>query len=113
MQIPVQITFHGIDHSDAVEERIREKAAKLTQLCDRITGCRVVIETHHKNNSAMHRKGEPFHVGLTVTVPGAELAVKRDPKDPYVNEDINIAIRDAFESMERQVKDYAARSRGE
>ncbi len=43
MQIPLQITFHGIDHSDAVETRIREKVAKLELLFDRITSCRVVI----------------------------------------------------------------------
>ena len=31
MQIPVQISFHGIDKSDAVETRIREKVSKLEQ----------------------------------------------------------------------------------
>ncbi|MBC7908715.1 MAG: HPF/RaiA family ribosome-associated protein, partial [Rhodospirillaceae bacterium] len=41
MQIPLQITFHGIDHSDAAEERVREKVAKLEQFFDRITSCRV------------------------------------------------------------------------
>lgn len=113
MQIPLQITFHGIDHSDAVEERIREKAAKLEQLFDRITSCRVVIEAHHRNTSSLHRKGEPFHIRIDLTLPGAELVVKRDPKDAHVNEDILVALRDAFENMERQLKDYVARMRGE
>ena len=113
MQIPLQITFHGIDHSDAVEERIREKMAKLEQLCDRITAARVVIEAHHRNNSNLHLKGQPFHITLNVSVPGTELVVKRDPKDPHINEDIFVALRDAFDSMSRQLKDYASRSRGE
>jgi ribosome-associated translation inhibitor RaiA len=113
MQIPLQITFHGIDHSDAVEERIREKTAKLEQLCDRITSCRVVIEAHHRNTSSLHRKGEPFHISINVTVPGAELVVRRDPKDPHVNEDILVALRDAFDTMGRQLKDYATRQRAE
>jgi len=113
MQIPLQITFHGIDHSDAVEERIRAKAAKLEQLCDRITSCRVVVEHHHKNPSAVHVKGEPFHIRIDLTVPGAELIVKRDPKDSHVNEDILVALREAFDSMERQLKDYLARQRGD
>jgi hypothetical protein len=47
MQIPLQITFHGIDHSNALEERIREKALKLEQIYDKITSCRVVVEPHH------------------------------------------------------------------
>ena len=113
MKVPLQITFHGIDHSDAVEERIRQKTAKLEQLFDRITSCRVVIESHHRNTSNLHRKGEPFHIRIDVTVPGAELVVARDPKDPHVNEDIYIALRDAFESMGRQVREHAARTRGD
>jgi ribosomal subunit interface protein len=111
MQIPLQITFHGIDHSDAVEERIREKAAKLEAVFDRITSCRVVVESHHKNTSNLHRKGEPFHIRVDLTVPGAELVVKRDPKDSHINEDIFVALKEAFSNMDRQLKDYVARMR--
>ena len=113
MQIPLQITFHGIDHSDAVEERIREKVGKLDQLFDRITSCRVMIEVHHRNTSSLHRKGEPFHIRIDVTVPGAELIVKRDPKDSHVNEDIFVALKEAFGNMERQLKDYVTKLRGD
>jgi ribosome-associated translation inhibitor RaiA len=109
MQIPLQITFHGIDHSDAVEERIREKAQKLELACDYITSCRVVIETHHKNSSALR----PFHIRIACTLPGTELVVKRDPKDSHVNEDIMVALREAFDGMARQLKDHVARQRGE
>lgn len=111
MQIPLQIAFHGLDKSDAIEERVREKVAKLEQFCDRITGCRVVIEVHHKNTSNLHKKGEPYHISIFVSVPGDELVVKRDPKDVNVNEDIQIALRDAFQSMERQVRDWTTRQR--
>lgn len=114
MQIPLQITFHGIDHSDAVEERVREKVAKLEQFCDRITSCRVAIETHHQRNTApVHHKGTPFHIRIDVTVPGSELVVKRDPKDSHEHEDVYVALRDAFQAMERQVKEYVARARGD
>jgi ribosome-associated translation inhibitor RaiA len=113
MKIPLQITFHGIDHSNALEERIREKAAKLEQICERITSCRVVVEAHHKNTSSLHRKGEPFHIRISITVPGAELVAGRDPKDPHINEDVSVALRDAFDCMGRQLRDYTARSRGE
>jgi len=113
MQIPLQITFHGIDHSDAVETRIREKISKLQVIFDRITSCRVVIEVHHRNTSNLHRKGEPFHIRVSLAVPGADLVVKRDPKDIHENEDIFVALREAFDSIERQLKDYAARQRGD
>lgn len=113
MQIPVQITFHGIDHSDAVEERIREKVGRLEALFDRLTSCKVVIESHHKNTSNLHHKGEPFHIRIDLTLPGGELVVKRDPKDSHVNEDVYVALRDAFQAMERQLKEFIARQRGD
>jgi putative sigma-54 modulation protein len=113
MQLPLQITFHGIDHSEAVEQRIREKVAKLELFCDRITSCRVAIESHHRNTSNLHHKGEPFHIRIDVTVPGSELVVKRDPKDSHINEDIFVALRDAFQAMERQVKEFVSRQRGD
>lgn len=110
MQIPLQITFHGIDHSDAVEERVREKVAKLEQFFDRITSCRVAIERSHKNTSSLHQKGEDFHVRVDLTVPGSELVVKRDSDE---HEDIYAALKGAFQAIERQLKEYVARQRGE
>jgi len=111
MQIPLQIAFHGLDHSDAVEDRIREKVDKLEQFCDRITSCRVVVAVHHRNVSSLHRKGEPYNISVTCKVPGDEMVVKRAPKDPKAHEDINVALRDAFDAMERQLKDYTARTK--
>ena len=113
MKIPLQIAFHGIDHSNALEERIREKAAKLDQICERITSCRVVVEAHHKNTSSLHRKGEPFHIRINVTLPGAELVAGRDPKDSHINEDVAVALRDAFDCMGRQLKDYKTKNRSD
>jgi len=112
MQIPVQISFHGIDKSDAVETRIREKVAKLEQFFDRITGCRVVVERHHRSRTNLTTKDQPFHVSIVVEVPGEELVVKRDPKSPEAlkdHQDVNIAVRDAFAAMQRRLKEYVDR----
>lgn len=112
MQIPVQISFHGIDKSDAVETRIREKVSKLEQFFDRITGCRVVVERLHRSHSNLITKDQPFHVSIVVDVPGEELVVKRDPKDFSAlkeHQDVNIAVRDAFATMQRRLKEYVAK----
>lgn len=113
MQVPVQISFHGLDTSEAVETRIREKVAKLETYFDRITGCRVVVERHHRTKHA-NTNGQPYHVSIILEVPGDELVVKRDPKSEgglKDHEDIQIALRDAFAAMERQLKDYVRRRR--
>lgn len=107
MQIPVQIAFHGIDKSDAVEKRIRERVDKLENYFDRITGCRVVVEAHHKSHSNLNTNAAPFHISIHLSVPGEDLVVRRDPKETKAHEDVLIAIRDSFETMERRLKDYA------
>ena len=43
MQVPLQVAFDGVEHSDAVEARIREEAEKLELFCGRIVSASVVV----------------------------------------------------------------------
>ena len=113
MQIPLQITFRGLDRSEAVEAKIRDKVAKLEQMYERIISCRVVIDVLHKSSGSMQRVGEPFHVGIELAIPGSTIVVKRVPKDPKVNEDILAALKEAFTNVERQLKETLSRQRDE
>jgi len=49
MKIPLQITIRDIPASDALEARIRKKAAKLEEFHPRITRCRVMVEEARKH----------------------------------------------------------------
>jgi len=109
MEHPIQISFHGLDKSDAVEAKIRERANKLEHYFDRIIGCRVVVETHHNSHSNLNTNAQPFHVSVHLSVPGDELVVRRDPKETREHEDIQIAIRDSFDIMERRLRDYTGK----
>lgn len=104
MQLPLQITARDIALTDAIESAIREKAAKLETFFDRIMSCRVLVETPHRHQ----HKGLLYHVRIDMTVPGAELVVKREP-----HEDLYVAIRDAFDAARRQLQDHSRRLRGE
>ncbi len=104
MQIPLQITTRGIDHSDALETHIRDRVDKLDKFFDRIMSCRVVAEVPHKH----HHQGKHFTVRLDIGVPGSEIVVNRDHA-----EDIYVALRDAFDAAQRQLEDYARKMRGD
>ena len=106
MQNQVQVSFHGIDHSEAVEAHIRERVSKLDKLFDRITSCRVVAEAHHNSHAHANAAHRPFHVTIRLDVPDTELVVKSDKKNPRGHDDLNAAVRDAFGVMERQLKEY-------
>ena len=109
MQIPVQITFRGMETSPAVESRIRDKAAKLDSFYDRITSCRVVVEAPHRH----HHKGKLYLIRIDMTVPGGELVVNTGNRHNHAHEDIHVAIRDAFGALRRQLEDYIRERRGE
>lgn len=113
MQIPVQVSFHGVDHSDAVKQRVQDKVAKLERFCSDIISCRVIIGKQRRSPHVAYHKGEPFHVGIDVAVPGDVLIVQRDPRESDGGEDISVALRDAFEAMNRQVRSYVDRRRGQ
>lgn len=104
MQVPLQITTRGIAHSEALEAHIRDKAAKLEEFHPRITSCRVTVEELAQH----HRQGKQFQVRIDLRVPGHEVVANRDHA-----EDVYVALRDAFDSVKRQLEETVRLRRGE
>jgi ribosomal subunit interface protein len=105
MQIEPQISFHGMDHSPAVEQRVRERIARLERFHDRITSCRVKIEAPHRHG----HHGKIYRVSIDINVPGAELAVTNVHELNHAHEDLYVALRDSFAAAERRLEDVARR----
>jgi ribosome-associated translation inhibitor RaiA/cold shock CspA family protein len=105
MERPLQISFHNVQSSAALEGAIREHVAKLARRYDRLTGCRVSVEAPHRQ----HRADKVYEVHITMTVPGRELAVSREPhkvRERYTDPDVYVSLREAFDAAERQLKSY-------
>lgn len=127
MILPLQISFRNLKPSEAVEARVREEMAKLETFYQGIIGCRVIVELPHKH----HRQGDRYHVRIDLTVPGAELVVKKEPdlqaslrqvdsekhskssEAQAAHKDVFVVIRDAFKEARRQLQDHARRERGQ
>ena len=76
MKHPLQVSFHGIDRSEALENLIAKE-----------------VEGLHS-------------VRVSLNAPGHEFIMNTK------NEDAHAAVRAAFDSLARQVKDNAAKRRG-
>ncbi len=90
--------------SEALEEAILDRAAKLDRFNPHVVSCRAVVEevARHK------QQGKEFVVRLDIKIPGGEVAINREhSEDPFV------AMRDAFDAARRQLEDHARRKRGE
>lgn len=139
MNLPLQITFRNMKHSDAVDAYIREEVAKLDEFFDQIISCRVVVEIPHQH----HERGNPFHVRINLEVPGDDIVINHQPgllgHQPGLlgaelsgadgdhsaerrvkgqelegrQKDIYVAMGDAFRIARRQLQDYVRRHRQE
>jgi ribosomal subunit interface protein len=100
MKLPFHIQFHGMESSEALETRARELAHKLESLAPDIMACRVRVDLEQKHQ----HQGRPFGVRIDLTLPGHELVVNR-----VQDEDVYVALRDAFDKMKRQLEDVVRR----
>jgi ribosome-associated translation inhibitor RaiA len=103
MQTPVQVTFHGMPASAALETAIRGYAGKFDRFHPHLISCRAVVEriARHK------RRGNEYTVRLDIRVKGGEIAISRDHA-----EDALVAVREAFGAARRRLEDHARRRRG-
>ncbi len=104
MKIPLQITARNFELTETIENAIREKAQKLDLVYDQIMRCRVLVEAPHRR----HHKGVLYNTRIDITVPDAEIAIKREP-----HEDLYVSIGDAFRAARRQIEDYDRKRRRE
>ena len=108
MQVPLQVSFRHMKHSEAIEALVRDKVARLESISDRILACRVVIEP-----VGLHQEHGNLHsVRIDLTVPGREIVVSRAPKQHSEHKDLEVALRDAFDAARRQLEEHFRRQRG-
>ncbi len=106
MDIPLELSFHNMEPSDALKAAVQKHVRKLDKFHGHLIGCRVVIEMPHKN----HRTGQNLpDVHILLRVPGKELVVSREmahagnkktPTDAYA------VLDNAFSVAQAQLKDH-------
>lgn len=110
MQLPVEISYRGLEKSEEIERMVLEKAARLDKFCDHINRCDVVIE---QPNHA-HKKGNAVRVRIDVTVPpGHELVADESQTADDSFQPLTKAVHDAFKTMERQLRHLVEKQRNE
>ena len=107
MAFPMSISYRDMEPSPALEQFARAWAAKLEHVYDRIERSEVVIERPHRHQ----HQGQHYRVRVTLSVPGPDIVVSRDPALADEHEDAYVAVRDAFRAARRQLEDHARRQR--
>jgi ribosome-associated translation inhibitor RaiA len=89
--------------STFVEAAVAAWLERLGHVCERIQHCHVWIDLPHRR-----RRGLPFQVKLTLTVPGRDVLVTHAERS-----DVYLAIADAFLAARRRLHDAAEIRRGD
>jgi ribosomal subunit interface protein len=106
MRSPLEITFHGVERSEAVEARVREKFKRIEAHFDGITHARIVVEAPQRRTTLP----KFFHVRIDIGIPGHKpIMVKHEPDAEHAHTDVMLALRDAFSAAQRQVDELSDR----
>ena len=106
MQIPVEIAFHNLPKSDWAENEIRDHVARLEEIYDRLTTCRVRVDQRANNSN----NTVPPVVRIEMSVPGhKDIVVAHEPdhlQRKFQAPDLHNAINEAFRIAERRLSQY-------
>jgi len=95
MLLPLEVSYHGMPASPALEERINEYAARIEKAHPALSSCRVGVEPcgHHRAN------GRRFAVRVELHAPDHPGVITTRNE----NEDVFVAARDAFDAARRRL----------
>jgi ribosome-associated translation inhibitor RaiA len=105
MQVPLEISYHNFEKSQAAEDEIRAHVAELEEIYDRITACRVRVDQRADNSNHTI----PPVVRIELQIPGHKNVVVAHEPDhlqrKYQTPDFSNAINEAFRIAERRLQD--------
>lgn len=109
MQVPLELSFRGIDSSPDIEDRIDEWINNLERVSDRIGSIRVAVEKPQEHQES----GSPYRVRIDIThPPGHELVARREPGEGDIHEPLLAVLDDAFEAARKQLRTLVEKQQG-
>lgn len=102
-----RISYRGMEASDALSALVDHHIEELERHYPDVTECRVVIEQPHHHRT----HGNRWQVKVTVVVPGHVFTVTHADERDERHESPQNTVRDAFQAVQRQLRDRLGRLR--
>jgi len=93
--------------SAPVEQLIRERSARIERFHESIIRCHVVVDVPHRHQ----RRGRMYSVRLDIRTPTGEIVVTHEHPLAASSQEIDTAVRAAFDTATRQLEDDVRRRR--
>ncbi len=98
MPITSSVIYRDLDASNALNDTISKKLEKLSRYSQSIQTSKVTLLRPHQH----HHKGRIYRAQIELDVKGKPILVSND------NESIHLAVKEAFASAERKLKETNA-----
>ena len=108
-KIATSITFHGMDASEALREKIEARARRLHRFAGDIEACNVVVSACERSR----HQGNRYNVRASVTLHGREIEAGRASASDSNHEDPYVAVAHTFDSLRRRIEDHVRRRPGD
>ncbi|MEO1292898.1 MAG: HPF/RaiA family ribosome-associated protein [Pseudomonadota bacterium] len=102
MQTQAEIAYHHMDPQPHVAARVDERIERLETHFGRLVSCRVTVDAPHQR----HKTGNAYIVRLEARTPTGVFVVDHQPGDRNAHTDVLVALRDAFDALERQLSKW-------
>ncbi len=109
MNMPTEITFHGIPVSPALRDSVTQRIQKMQRLAPDIIGCRVTVELEERR----HNQGNAYRVHARLQLPGGHIDAGGSSAAGMAHEDPYVAARATFDALQRRLEERLQRRRGE
>jgi len=90
----------------AIQDRIDKLISYTNNM--KILSCDVVVARPHRQG----HKGNIYHIEIRLHVPGDYIIIDKEPEKNHAHEDIYVAVRDAFDALERKLDNFIQKRRG-
>lgn len=108
MKTPLELVYRHMSAAQHLDERVRANVERVERLFGRLITCRVVIDAPHRRKA----KGNRYDVHIEAHGPMGVFIVNAEPGDALAHSDALVAVRDAFDALERQLMRWKETHKG-
>lgn len=107
--VPFEIAYENMEASPAAEVHVLRGIRRLEKVAPDLVSVRVTLARRNPRR----RTGDLYDVNLHLSLPGPDVVVSRTPTPHHEDEDLVLAIGEAFEKARRKVVEQHAVERGD
>jgi cold shock CspA family protein len=106
---PFEIAYEDVQPTPATERHVLRGVARLERVSPDLMSAHVTLAAHNRR----HVTGNLYDVGIRLTRPGPDVVISRTPPQHSEDEDLVLAIGEAFEAARRKLVELRQIERGE